>query len=362
MKPKAWSWLLFGIKSVVSALFFVFSTVGIIAVLAMFNIPANTLIWTIVGIINALAWIFTVMHLYEQMMLAYLTNLIQQLENQVTKVDRDYHVPSMRWGRRLNPMAHGVERLFKAAQQAMQEQRSIERSKDEMITNVSHDLRTPLTSILGYLGLIVPDETPIDSIQAKTYAKTAYHKAEQMKSLVEDLFDYTQVQQVDFKLRWAPMDLGAMLEQLAVSYELEAKEHDMVISTIIGPKRIEMIGDSDRLARVFMNLISNALKYGDGATFIRLSAKVDDLANIVEVRITNNGVKIPEEAVARLFDRFYRVESSRNLGTGGTGLGLAIVQSVIDAHNGSVKVESTDEMTSFVVRLPLLSEEDIIEE
>ncbi|MCW0953424.1 HAMP domain-containing histidine kinase [Weissella ceti] len=362
MKPKAWSWLLFGIKSVVSALFFVFSAFGIAAVLNMLQIEVSPVIWSVVALINVIGWIFSLIHFYEQMMLAYLTNLIRQLENQVTKVDGQYTVPNMHWGHRLNPMAHGVVRLFKTAQQAMQEQRNIERSKDEMITNVSHDLRTPLTSILGYLGLIVPDETPIDSKQAKTYAKTAYHKAEQMKSLVEDLFDYTQVQQVDFKLRWAPMDLGAMLEQLAVSYELEAKEHGMVISTITAAKRIEMIGDSDRLARVFMNLISNALKYGDGATFIRLSAKVDELANVVEVRITNNGVKIPEEAVARLFDRFYRVESSRNLGTGGTGLGLAIVQSVIDAHNGTVNVESTDEMTSFIVRLPLLSEEDIIEE
>lgn len=362
MKPKAWSWLMFSVKSVVSALFFVLSGIGVLTLLDNVGISATPLVLLVVAIIGVIGWIFTVLHFYEQMMLAYLTNLVQQLENEVAKVDGRYQVPNMHWGHRLNPMAQGVIRLFGTAQQAMQEQRSIERSKDEMITNVSHDLRTPLTSILGYLGLIVPDETVIDSDQAKAYAKTAYHKAEQMKSLVEDLFDYTQVQQVDFKLRWAPMDLGAMLEQLAISYELEAKEHGMVISTITGPKRIEMIGDSDRLARVFMNLISNALKYGDGATFIRLSAKVDEIANVVEVRITNNGVKIPAEAVARLFDRFYRVESSRNLGTGGTGLGLAIVQSVIDAHNGTVNVESTDEMTSFIVRLPLLSEEDVIEE
>lgn len=362
MKPKAWSWLLFGIKSVVSALFFVLSGLGMMTVLEMVNVEPNIILWTVIGVVGVMGWIFTVLHFYEQMMLAYLTNLVQQLENQVAKVDVKYQVPNMHWGHRLNPMAQGVIRLFGTAQRSMQEQRSIERSKDEMITNVSHDLRTPLTSILGYLGLIVPDETPIDDAQTKAYAKTAYHKAEQMKSLVEDLFDYTQVQQVDFKLRWAPMDLGAMLEQLAISYELEAKEHGMVISTIIGPKRIEMVGDSDRLARVFMNLISNALKYGDGATFIRLSAKVDEQAKSVEVRITNNGVKIPDEAVARLFDRFYRVESSRNLGTGGTGLGLAIVQSVIDAHNGTVSVESTDEMTSFIVRLPLLSEEEVIEE
>lgn len=361
MKPKAWSWLIFGIKSMVSALFFVLSGYGLVSFLTVNGVVMSTWLWLVISAVGLSAWGYTVLHFYDQMMLSFLTQLVQQLEQNVSDVDGQHVIPAARWGRDLDPMARSVERLFVRAQQAMQEQREIERSKDEMITNVSHDLRTPLTSILGYLGLIVPDDMMIDSKQAKTYAKTAYQKAEQMKSLVEDLFDYTQVQQVDFKLRWAPMDLDAMLQQLAASYELEAKERGMVISTLTGPNRIEMVGDSDRLARVFMNLISNALKYGDGATFIRLSAKVDEATKMVEVRVTNNGVKIPDEAVARLFDRFYRVESSRNLGTGGTGLGLAIVQSVIDAHNGTVDVESTDEMTSFIVRLPLLTEEDILD-
>jgi len=362
MKPKAWSWLLFSIKSVVSALFFVLSVYGLVTLLTDFGITMSPVLLGVLIVVAIVIWAITVMHFYEQMMLSLMTKMVQQLENNVTDVDHEFIVPKVRWGRRLSPMADNVLKLFATARDAMFEQRSIERSKDEMITNVSHDLRTPLTSILGYLGLIVPDEAPIDEKQAKNYARTAYHKAEQMKSLVEDLFDYTQVQQVDFKLRWAPMDLGAMLEQLAISYELEAKNKGVVISTLTGNDRIEMIGDSDRLARVFMNLISNALKYGDGATFIRLSAKVDKAANMVEVRITNNGAKIPAEAVERLFDRFYRVEASRNLGTGGTGLGLAIVQSVVDAHNGNVRVESNDEMTTFIVRLPLLTEEDIIEE
>ena len=105
-----------------------------------------------------------------------------------------------------------------------------------------------------------------------------------------------------------------------------------------------------------MNLISNALKYGDGATFVRLSAKTFPSENIAEIRVTNNGEKIPEESIKRLFDRFYRVESSRNTKTGGTGLGLAIVNGVIEAHGGTVRVESNDGLTSFIIRLPLQPE------
>ncbi len=228
---------------------------------------------------------------------------------------------------------------------------------DEMITNVSHDLRTPLTSILGYLGLIVNDEQGnLSRADMTKYATTAFDKAGQMKSLVEDLFDYTQVRQVDFKLRWAPLDLAAMLQQLAVNYELEAKNKHVVVSAVTNPNSIEMVGDPDRLARVFMNLISNALKYGDGATFVRLSAKTFPSENIAEIRVTNNGEKIPEESIKRLFDRFYRVESSRNTKTGGTGLGLAIVNGVIEAHGGTVRVESNDDLTSFIIRLPLQPE------
>lgn len=104
-------------------------------------------------------------------------------------------------------------------------------------------------------------------------------------------------------------------------------------------------------------MISNGLKYGEGATFIRLSAKV--LAdNWVEVRVQNDGERIPEESIGRLFDRFYRVEGSRNLKTGGTGLGLAIVQGIVDAHGGNIHVESDSELTSFIVRLPLMPVEE----
>ena len=149
-----------------------------------------------------------------------------------------------------------------------------------------------------------------------------------------------------------------MLQQLAVNYELEAEQKGVVISAVSNPAVIEMVGDPDRLARVFMNLINNALKYGEGATFVRLSAKAVTEENQVEIRVTNNGAKIPDESIKRLFDRFYRVESSRNTKTGGTGLGLAIVNGVINAHGGQVRVESDDKLTSFIINLPLTPEDD----
>lgn len=369
MKLRAADWLLVFVKAIVSALLFVLLGIGAILVTQeqwhtvnwlkelQWQYGHNQIVVITLGAVAVGLWLRLIYYYFEQAQLSVLIDDVAELRHHLLAVDVQ-GLPDRRVVRRLKPMIGNVNSLFEAAQTSMTEERAIERSKDEMITNVSHDLRTPLTSILGYLGLIKNDENGVleREIMVK-YANTAFAKAEQMKSLVEDLFDYTQVAQVDFKLHWAPLDLSAMLNQLAVNFELEAKQRHLVISAVTNETSIEMVGDPDRLARVFMNLISNGLKYGEGATFIQLSAKV--LAdNWVEVRVQNDGARIPEESIGRLFDRFYRVEESRNLKTGGTGLGLAIVQGIVDAHGGNIHVESDNELTSFIVRLPLMPVEE----
>ncbi|MDR3189783.1 MAG: HAMP domain-containing histidine kinase [Lactobacillaceae bacterium] len=364
MKLRGLDWLIIFVKSVVSALLLMLFAIGLLLLTEVRFHTVNWLkeieyivthdVWDVVIVVGAmvLLWLWLIHFFYERALLAVIASQIGELRHHIltpdaTGLDQQIRV------KRLRPMVENVNGLFTAAQTAMTEEREIERSKDEMIANVSHDLRTPLTSILGYLGLVKNNPGNNLSKQDITkYTNTAFAKAEQMRSLVEDLFDYTQVAQVDFKLRWAPLDLTAMLNQLAVNYELEAEDKAVVITAITNQTSIQMVGDPDRLARVFMNLISNALKYGDGATFIRLTAKVLP-DNQVEVRVQNNGEQIPEDALSRLFDRFYRVESSRNLKTGGTGLGLAIVSGIVDAHGGTIRVESDAQMTSFIVRLPM---------
>ena len=368
MKHARLVWLIFWVKTVVSALLFVFASVGVLLSIerqwqSALLLQQLAIIWhhdpvtmAVIAAVAVIAWLLTIRYFYGQILILRLTRDVGNLQLKA-KDTKSEGLNTGSYGHRLNPLAVAVNEVFDSAQQAMVEERTIERSKDEMITNVSHDLRTPLTSILGYLGLIESDsDNMLPRDDMKKYAKIAFDKAGQMKSLVEDLFDYTQVQQVDFQLRWAPLDLAAMLQQLAVNYELEAEHKNVVISAITNPDSIEMVGDPDRLARVFMNLISNALKYGDGATFVRLSAKITDDGQQVEVRVANNGEQIPAESVDRLFDRFYRVEGSRNTKTGGTGLGLAIVSSVVDAHGGTVRAESNAELTTFIIRLPLKAE------
>lgn len=243
-----------------------------------------------------------------------------------------------------------VNALVDTITQAMQEERASEKSKDELITNVSHDLRTPLTSIIGYLGLIEDHQYQSEEDIVK-YSHIAYDKAKQMKNLVEDLFEYTKVQQHGAPVNLMTVDLGQLLEQVGASFELEANKKGMAINVTCEPSPLSITADPEKLGRLFSNLVANALKYGHGASYIHLTAK--QLGEKVVITVADDGEKIPAESVKHLFERFYRVESSRNKATGGTGLGLAIVQSIVELHHGSVTARSDDQETAFVVTLPV---------
>lgn len=252
----------------------------------------------------------------------------------------------------LQKVIDSINALVDSTVASMEEERQIEQSKDDLITNVSHDIRTPLTSIIGYLGLLKSSELNED--QAK-YIKIAYDKALQMKALAEDLFEYTKLRSsTNNKLVLAPLHVNSMLEQVAAGFELEAEKKNITFNVVTRPRDLVIDADAKMIVRMLNNLISNALKYGHGATEINLIAnKVNN--KFVELRVENNGEQIPKNSLQKIFDRFYRVESSRNLKTGGTGLGLAITKSIVDLHGGTIKCQSTSELTSFIIQLPLNS-------
>lgn len=252
----------------------------------------------------------------------------------------------------LQKVIDSINALVDSTVASMEEERQIEQSKDDLITNVSHDIRTPLTSIIGYLDLLKSSELNED--QAK-YIKIAYDKALQMKALAEDLFEYTTLRSsTNNKLVLAPLHVNSMLEQVAAGFELEAEKKNITFNVVTRPRDLVIDADAKMIVRMLNNLISNALKYGHGATEINLIAnKVNN--KFVELRVENNGEQIPKKSLQKIFDRFYRVESSRNLKTGGTGLGLAITKSIVDLHGGTIKCQSTSELTSFIIQLPLNS-------
>ena len=243
-----------------------------------------------------------------------------------------------------------VNALVDSAVQSMNDERQIEKSKDELITNVSHDLRTPLTSIIGYLRLIEDKQYHSEEDIVK-YSHIAYEKAKQMKTLVDDLFEYTKVQQHGAPVNMMTVDLSQLLEQVSASFELEGQKRGIEVSSATQPTPLLVDADPEKLGRVFSNLVANALKYGNGASYIKIDARQVGASVVIEV--ANNGTQIPAASLGHLFERFYRVESSRSKDTGGTGLGLAIVKSIVDLHHGEVEVTSTPQVTTFTVILPL---------
>ena len=252
----------------------------------------------------------------------------------------------------LQKVIDSINALVDSTVASMEEERQIEQSKDDLITNVSHDIRTPLTSIIGYLGLLKSSELNEDQTK---YIQIAYDKALQMKALAEDLFEYTTLRSsTNNKLVLAPLHVNSMLEQVAAGFELEAEKKNIAFNVVTRPRDLVIDADAKMIVRMLNNLISNALKYGRGATEINLIAnKVNN--EFVELRVENNGEQIPKKSLQKIFDRFYRVEISRNLKTGRTCLGLAITKSIVDLHGGNIKCQSTSELTSFIIQLPLNS-------
>ena len=314
--------------------------------------PFQTQIWSYQRIIIALfvvidAWVVW-WRLRRRYHLYQMNHIIGEL-HYIAQGHLDHRIPFRLKGSEQHVIS-SVNALVDSAVKSMDDERKIEKSKDELITNVSHDLRTPLTSIIGYLGLIEDKQYQSEEDILK-YTHTAYEKAKQMKNLVEDLFEYTKVQQHGAPVNIMRIDLNQLLEQLTASFELEGQHRGIEISSKVVPNPLMIEADPEKLGRVFNNLVANAFKYGNGASYIRVDAR--QRADQVEVTVANDGTPIPAQSLAHLFERFYRAEASRSRATGGTGLGLAIVKSIVDLHHGTVTVTSDENETAFVVTLPL---------
>lgn len=314
--------------------------------------PFHAQIWSYQRIVMALLVLIDIGVLWWRLLRRYhlyqLDHIIGEL-HYIAQGHLEHRIPFRVNGNQQHVIT-SVNALVDTITQAMQEERASEKSKDELITNVSHDLRTPLTSIIGYLGLIEDHQYQSEEDIVK-YSHIAYDKAKQMKNLVEDLFEYTKVQQHGAPVNLMTVDLGQLLEQVGASFELEADKKGIAINVTCEPTPLSITADPEKLGRLFSNLVANALKYGHGASYIHLTAK--QLGEKVVITVADDGEKIPAESVKHLFERFYRVESSRNKATGGTGLGLAIVQSIVELHHGSVTARSDDQETAFVVTLPV---------
>lgn len=328
--------------------------------MSLFLGPTDLQIWSWGGLFTLMMIIADCVIVYWRLMRRYrqmqLRHVIAEL-HYIASGHFDHRIPFKLSGQ-MQRVVESVNSLVDSTINAMEEERRIERSKDELVTNVSHDIRTPLTSIIGYLGLIENKQYNNDE-ELLQYTHTAFLKANQMKSLVDDLFEYTKVRQAGVTLNIVPLDIGAMLEQVAASYELEANKKGMAIHVDVPAKPLVIEADGEKLARVFNNLVSNALKYGADGKNIYLKAMLVSKKEL-KVTIANDGEPIPQKSLEQVFDRFYRAESSRSRETGGSGLGLAIAQGIVERHHGYIYVTSDAELTEFIMHFPVKHADSLV--
>ncbi len=242
---------------------------------------------------------------------------------------------------RLNKMAYQLEQI-------LEENEKNEKNKNAMVTSLAHDLRTPLTSINGYLDLITNNQS-ISEETKEHYLEVVYNKSKNLEALIDDLFDYTRVSLGEISIHKTTINMVQFINQLVDEFYPSFREYDLEYSIKIEESPIYIEGDGELLARAISNLIANAIKYGkDGKMVNVFLTKVYDK---VILQIFNYGKLIPEESLPHLFERFYRVEGSRSSETGGTGLGLSIAKEIIELHSGSISVRSDYKGTVFEVIL-----------
>ena len=232
------------------------------------------------------------------------------------------------------------------------EARENEQKKDELIVYLAHDIKTPLTSMIGYLSLL-SEIKDMPQEQRNRYIDIALDKSYRLEYLINELFDVARFNSEKIVLEKEEINLKLMLEQIADDFYPTLKEMNKKINFTSDEKTI-LYADPDKLSRVFNNLIKNAVNYSKENTDIDIS--ILNKENQATVKITNKGKQIPKEKLDKIFEKFYRLDSSRTSKTGGSGLGLAIAKEIVELHGGRIYAESDMKETTFSVILQIIEQ------
>ncbi len=277
----------------------------------------------------------------------YQRDLTRVVEAAGTLMDPDAAAP------RLPAALAPAEAQLRLARQQVQRSaaaaREAEQRKNDLIVYLAHDLKTPLTSVIGYLTLL-RDEPQLSPELRARYTGIALDKAERLEDLINEFFDITRFNLSHIELELRPTDLTRMIEQVVSEFGPMLAAQDLTCRTELPPK-LECSCDADKMARVFDNLLRNACHYSYPGTEITVAAKAENGQAVLTFE--NAGPTIPPEKLDRIFEQFFRLDSSRATRTGGAGLGLAIARQIVQLHGGTITAQSACKRIVFTVRLPL---------
>ena len=282
------------------------------------------------------------------------TKILSSISSSILRIaegDFDIRIP-VKTDDEIGQIAQNVNRAASQLKKAVETGKYAASSKDRLIIDIAHDLRTPLTSINGYLDLII-NKKNLSSDKAQHYAQIAYNKSIHMDHLISELFDYTKFNFGNEKITKENIDLAYLLKQLFEEFMPIFKNNNLEGRLFIKDEPLYIQADGDMIARVFDNIISNAIRYGSEGKYVDIELKRKDGEAIA--RVINYDSLISEEDLPNIFETFYRADKSRTSSAGGTGLGLAIAKNIIDLHDGKISVDSSVERTCFEVRLILLN-------
>lgn len=250
--------------------------------------------------------------------------------------------------RALYEMQYELNTVREKALRSAELAREAEKRKNDLIVYLAHDLKTPLTSVIGYLTLL-NDEPEISPETRARYTGIALEKAERLEQLINEFFDITRFSLTTLTLEPERINFSLMLEQTVSEFYPVFAEKNLTCKAEIQPDT-ELLCDPDKLERVFDNLFRNAVNYSYPNSEIKLSMTADN--GEVTVVVSNRGKTVPKEKLDRIFEQFFRLDSSRSSGTGGAGLGLAISKEIVDLHGGKIFAKSENESIIFTVVLP----------
>ncbi len=304
-------------------------------------------IGNIIGFITAVGVFIALLFKFIKPKIDYIEYLSHCLE-EISKGDLDYTIEAIGEDE-LAQVAKNITYMESEIKLQIEAQVKAEKVKNELVTNVAHDLRTPLTSIIGYIGLVKNKQFSNSEEEAK-YLEIAYTKSEKLKILIEDLFELTKLHQQQGKIEKEIISLANLINQLTEEMMPLASEKGIVIESFITATEASIRADVPKITRVFENLIENAIKYSDEGEAIYVELK--ELQKEVNVTVNNRCYNIQQEEVDRFFDRFYRTDKSRSSVVGGSGLGLAIAKNIVELHGGKITAARDADLISFKVRLP----------
>lgn len=326
---------------------------GFVKILTTFQVKEQTAIdlyWRLIGdnkiffmVVGFLLLFALFFYVALSKMTRYLDQVGDGIENIVSDSTEPIHLIT-----ELKPIEIRLNEIKATLKRQELESIESEKKKNDLVLFLAHDLKTPLTSIVAYLTML-DSHGEMGQEEREKYIRIALEKSIRLGDLINEFFDITRYNLQNIELEPVEINLSLMLEQLADELYGVLQEKHLTCEVDV-EENLEVYGDPDKLARVFDNILRNAISYCYEDTKIEITASMK--REDIEITFTNEGDKIPGAKLQTIFEKFYRVDNSRSSGTGGAGLGLAIAKEIVELHHGMVRAKSDDRRTQFIVTLP----------